>query len=148
MGAVMSLNGVLVNIGGTTFAPDKTLELKDGILSVSIPNHGILTQAEFDALPEDEKNYGIYFIDDGKEGTPGKSAYEYAVEGGYTGTEEDFAELLGSGPWLSIKGTTITVENKRVRNVGAPTNPRDAATKEYVDAEITNAISGAIEEAY
>ena len=31
----------------------------------------------------------------------GKSAYQYAVDGGYTGTEEEFRKLLGSGPWLS-----------------------------------------------
>ena len=30
----------------------------------------------------------------GKNGTNGKSAYEYAVEGGYTGTEEEFAAKL------------------------------------------------------
>lgn len=33
----------------------------------------------------------------GKDGTPGKTAYEYAVEGGYTGTEEEFALLLANG---------------------------------------------------
>ena len=31
---------------------------------------------------------------DGKDGNDGKSAYEYAVEGGYTGTEEEFAKEL------------------------------------------------------
>ena len=30
------------------------------------------------------------------QGDPGKSAYEYAREGGYTGTEEDFARMLAS----------------------------------------------------
>ena len=30
----------------------------------------------------------------GEKGTDGKSAYQYAVEGGYTGTEEEFAEKL------------------------------------------------------
>ena len=27
-------------------------------------------------------------------GLPGKSAYQYAVDGGYTGTEEEFQETL------------------------------------------------------
>lgn len=31
---------------------------------------------------------------DGADGAPGKSAYEYAVDGGFVGTEEEFAELL------------------------------------------------------
>jgi lysophospholipase L1-like esterase len=33
---------------------------------------------------------------DGQDGTPGKSAYEYAQDGGYTGTEEEFAEKLAA----------------------------------------------------
>lgn len=41
-------------------------------------------------------------------GTDGKSAYEYAVEGGYTGTEDDFKALMGTGPWLSTSGGTLT----------------------------------------
>jgi archaellum component FlaC len=32
---------------------------------------------------------------EGPEGKPGKSAYEYAVEGGYPGTEEEFMHTLG-----------------------------------------------------
>ena len=36
----------------------------------------------------------------GAEGPAGKSAYESAVEGGYTGTEEEFAEFLASGQKL------------------------------------------------
>lgn len=37
----------------------------------------------------------------------GKSAYEYAVDGGYTGTEEEFQALMGSGPWLPTKGGVV-----------------------------------------
>lgn len=29
-------------------------------------------------------------------GLPGKSAYQYAVDGGYTGTEEEFQEVLAN----------------------------------------------------
>lgn len=41
---------------------------------------------------------------DGKDGT---SAYEYAVMGGYPGTEDDFKELMAKGPWIPTaqKGT-------------------------------------------
>ncbi len=41
----------------------------------------------------------------GPPGTDGKTAYQYAVDGGYTGTEEDFTALLGTGPWLPLEGT-------------------------------------------
>ena len=36
----------------------------------------------------------------GTPGADGKSAYQYAVEGGYTGTETEFAEKLASGALL------------------------------------------------
>jgi hypothetical protein len=39
---------------------------------------------------------GIDYFD-GAPGNPGKSAYEYAKEGGFTGTEAEFAEVLGNG---------------------------------------------------
>lgn len=34
----------------------------------------------------------------------GKSAYEYAVEGGYAGTEAAFQALMGTGPWVPKAG--------------------------------------------
>ena len=47
---------------------------------------------------------------DGKDGNPGakgddgKSAYEYAVEGGYKGTEEEFAQKIAVDPdWIATK---------------------------------------------
>lgn len=43
----------------------------------------------------------------GPAGADGKSAYQYAVDGGYTGTEEEFAALFGSGPWLPMTGGTV-----------------------------------------
>lgn len=38
----------------------------------------------------------------GVQGPPGKSAYAYAVEGGYGGTEEEFAAYLASGGLPSV----------------------------------------------
>lgn len=43
----------------------------------------------------------------GKNGADGKSAYQYAVDGGYAGTEDDFKALLGTGPWLPSGGGTM-----------------------------------------
>lgn len=47
---------------------------------------------------------------DGAQGPPGptgKTAYQYAVDGGYTGTEADFQALMGTGPWLPLGGGTM-----------------------------------------
>ena len=53
----------------------------------------------------------------------GKTAYQYAVEGGYTGTEEEFAEKMAQGnipiPTSAEVGQTIVV--KAVDNTGKPT---------------------------
>lgn len=40
----------------------------------------------------------------GQTGAAGKSAYQCAVDGGYTGTEAQFMVLLASGPWLPVTG--------------------------------------------
>lgn len=101
-------------------------------IGLAAPVQGIVTQAEFDALPEAQKNKGLYIISDGGDDSSGgqsaivingqeaeipsgKSAYEYAQEGGYAGTEAEFSQLLA-----------------------------DAASKAYVDA----AIGGAMEASY
>lgn len=47
---------------------------------------------------------------DGEQGPPGptgKTAYQYAVDGGYTGKEKDFQALMGTGPWLPLSGGTM-----------------------------------------
>lgn len=60
---------------------------------------------------------------DGPAGTPGKSAYAYAVEGGYTGTESEFAAKLAEeyipSPAAAAVGQTIRV--KAVDSAGRPT---------------------------
>ena len=47
----------------------------------------------------------------GTPGADGKSAYQYAVEGGYTGTETEFAEKLAQE---QLTGTTGTLTPKQV----------------------------------
>ena len=44
----------------------------------------------------------------GEPGPAGKTAYQYAKDGGYTGTEEEFQQLMGTGPWLPTSGGTMT----------------------------------------
>jgi hypothetical protein len=83
-------------------------------------------------------------ITNGKDGAPGKSAYEYAKEGGYTGTEAEFAAKLAeeypTPDWNAAEGasghvlnrthyengteiktlldTTVTVANNQFKSVG------------------------------
>lgn len=43
---------------------------------VDNPVHGIYTQAEFDALTDEEKASGTYFVDDGQDGGSGGEIYD------------------------------------------------------------------------
>lgn len=45
-------------------------------------------------------------------GKDGKSPYQQAVEGGYTGTEEEFNAIMASGPWLPTAGGVVTGDVK------------------------------------
>lgn len=51
----------------------------------------------------------------------GKSAYQQAVEGGYTGTEDEFKAMLASGPWLPTAGGTLD-GNLTVQDIRIPTD--------------------------
>ena len=66
---------------------------------------------------------------DGPQGPTGKTAYQYAVDGGYTGTEAQFQAILGNGPWLPLTGGTLT----GALVVQAPAANGNPATKKYVD---------------
>lgn len=68
----------------------------------------------------------------GPQGPTGKTAYQYAVEGGYTGTEAQFKTLMGTGPWLPMSGGTLTGRLW----VPNPTVAGEAANKRYVDNQI------------
>lgn len=106
-----------------------------------------------------ELNLGRVKGTDGAPGTPGapgkdgKSAYQAAVENGYTGTEEEFNEALAGmkdGPFLPVTGgdvaavnitgslttygdITVNLNGCRVQGVNTPTDETDAANKGYVD---------------
>lgn len=45
---------------------------------------------------------------DGQPGTDGKSAYQYAVDGGYTGTEEEFAAKMAAEKFANPNALTFT----------------------------------------
>ena len=46
----------------------------------------------------------------GEDGKPGKSAYQYAQEGGFSGTEEQFTKALSTPVTYESKGKTNEVK--------------------------------------
>lgn len=76
----------------------------------------------------------------GPRGMDGKSAYQYAQDGGYTGTEAEFQSLMGSGPWVPTAGGAMTGP----LTVQAPTADMNPATKAYVDSKAGGVPSGGI----
>lgn len=72
-------------------------------------------------------------------GAGGKTPYQYAVDGGYTGTEAEFQALMGSGPWLPKSGGAMT----GAMTVLDPTAAKNPATKSYVDTHSFSIASNA-----
>lgn len=54
--------------------PDASVKLQGGDIGVASPVRGVVAQAEFDALPEAERNKGFYMISDGGGGSGGGSS--------------------------------------------------------------------------
>lgn len=78
-------------VGGGSAGQDLTagdgLSREGNTLNVDNPNRGILSQTEFDALPEEQKRSGTYFVDDGSSGGSSGSAWEvYSTEETRIGT--------------------------------------------------------------
>jgi hypothetical protein len=73
--------------GDSGFSPIASVEQTDTGAVISITDKNGTTTAT---------------ITHGENGDPGKSAYEYAQDGGYTGTEEEFAEKLAQGPLVGF----------------------------------------------
>ena len=68
-------------------------------------------QAGINLALEQAKTSGVF------DGAPGKSAYQYALDGGYTGTEEEFAEKMaeevpagGSGDWKKLRAFSVPTD--------------------------------------
>lgn len=105
--------------GGTDFTTDDTLTMsQEQELSVTTPVQRIVTQAEYDALPEAERNKGLYVISDGgSEEISG--VQEYDTEDGWhvrkwsDGYVELFKQVITEiplstwQPWGAIFSTRI-----------------------------------------
>lgn len=54
--------------GGINFTPGDTMEVsEDNVLDVKLPNKGVLTPEEYDALSDEEKSSIVAIIDDGED---------------------------------------------------------------------------------
>ena len=80
----------------------------DGISpTVSVNKSGKVTTISI----TDKNGTKIAIINDGTDGTNGKSAYAYAQEGGYTGTEVEFAEMLATDYGAEINKLSEKIVN-------------------------------------
>lgn len=94
--------------GGTDLTVGDGLTIADGVASVDTPVRGVLTEEEFNALPEAEQNKGMYVIPDADGGeSPGES-YEnvYSTEKRRIGTWIDGRPLYRK---------TYVIENVRTK---------------------------------
>lgn len=74
--------------GGSATAVEPTPDVYQQLLAMANEAKDIAQRVRDDA------NSGAFDGEDGKNGTNGKDAYEYAKDGGYTGTEAEFAQKL------------------------------------------------------
>ena len=96
-------------------------------------------EGELNHLLTQAKESGEFDGPQGEQGVPGEagpSAYEFAVAAGYTGTEEEFGQMLIT-QYLPLTGGTmsgtIAMSSRKITGLGTPTNSADAVTKKYVD---------------
>lgn len=75
-------NGNAGQPGANGFSPEiVATRISDKVTSITVTN---------------KNSEEVFLINDGKDGVNGKSAYQYAVEGGYEGTEEEFKQKQAS----------------------------------------------------
>lgn len=112
--------------GNVSFETDETLSFVGGVLSVnvtdqleegnSLPVSSAAVYAAIDpavdAALEEAKKSGVF------DGAPGKTAYQYAQEGGFTGTEKEFAEKVAKEHPKKI--SELENDSKFITASGAP----------------------------
>ena len=127
----VNISDIIDNL--TTNVANKPLSAAQGVVLKSLIDK--LPKAIEDALAQ-AKESGEF------DGEPGKTAYQYAVEGGYTGTEAEFTEKLKM-EFLPTSGGTMTgpinMASQPLTGLNPPTGETEAATKGYVDTSLRKA---------
>lgn len=105
-----STNGKVYNVGGGGGSSKDAVEIPGG---ASITVDESIGEGPYD-IQFGEDSISVNGTEIAAKGADGKSAYDYAVDGGFTGTEEEFralmakAQNLDGGPFLPLSGGTMT----------------------------------------
>lgn len=112
-----SAAGLPIEIYEVTQIPPEYLAVqsvngKTGAVQLTADDVGAVSSNDLQAATEDAlakaKASGEFDGADGQSGADGKSAYQYAVEGGYTGTEAEFAAKLAQEKFANPNALTFT----------------------------------------
>lgn len=101
-------------IKSMSFTVGDGLSKEGDTLSVTTPVRSIVTQAEFDALPETQRNSGLYVISDGCSGGGGGSAWEV-----YSTNETRIGTWIDGKP-LYRKTVPVSVVSKGNTRIAQP----------------------------
>ena len=86
-----------VTNGADGYTPVKRVDYPEIVINQMVyPNRGVQIECHYDN-PDGTSYMTGGFVRDGADGEPGKSAYEYAQDAGYAGTEAEFAEKMAAG---------------------------------------------------
>ena len=99
--------------GGVAFTTDSTLTMSDdSVLGVTTPVNTILTQTEYDALPEAQRNKGMYVIPE--EGDSGGSSGGGATNDVYSTEETRIGTWINGKPLYRRVFTANLIENSNI----------------------------------
>lgn len=124
--------------GGTDLTAGDGMTITDGVVSVDTPVRNILTQSEFDALPEAEQNKGMYVISDGgSNGSGGGSSESLDI---YSTDERRIGTWIDGKPLYRKCYTFTTNYNDNFTDVG---NVSDFFIEfaSFISGTITNSIN-------
>ena len=105
--------------GGTDITPGDGLSGEGGTLNVDNPVRGIMTQAEFNALTEEQKSRGTYFVDDGANGGGSLEVYDdrERVIGTWFGKPLYRKVFLLTAPSSNVMETVLTLSDYQIDKV-------------------------------
>ena len=106
----IKITGTFEPTGSFPLAKAKDIDMGDGTRLDQLPE---TIPAQVDAALQEAKESGLF---QGEDGADGKSAYEYAKAGGYTGTEAEFAELMAKGAGSQLESYSEAEGVGRVEN--------------------------------